>query len=242
MFQNINIQHQLLKLRHKAQQDGDSLVLEANRILNNELFAEKHILENLIQYNKSFELIDEEEVDREMIFSLTEIKNLCVIHRLKFLDSKHYKTDIPYEAILKIKDVNRDYHKDLRYFKILSVPESFNKVGNQESLLFAKTNHGSYFLIHKWGNTLKWKRKYKYWHLQQFENLFIALLVLTLCITLLLPTSLITLDHKAEYWSGYRAAAFFHLLIFNVGVTAYVSFAFGKNFSSSIWNQQKDFG
>jgi hypothetical protein len=62
-----------------------------------------------------------------------------------------------------------------------------------------------------------------------------------LLLDLALPTRLITLDHSANYWSGYRAAAFFHLLIFNFGVTAYLTFAFAKNFSSSVWNRYTDF-
>ena len=63
----------------------------------------------------------------------------------------------------------------------------------------------------------------------------------TLVLTLLLPTSLITLDARATYWSGYRAAAFMHLLIFNAGITTYITFAFLGNFSSSVWNRKRDF-
>ena len=35
-------------------------------------------------------------------------------HTLKFIDSQFFKADIPYEAILKIKDLNTNYHKNIK--------------------------------------------------------------------------------------------------------------------------------
>jgi len=69
----------------------------------------------------------------------------------------------------------------------------------------------------------------------------VTIILVTFIITMSLPINLITLDPSADYWSGYRAAAFFHLLIFNVGVVVYTTFAFSKNFSSTIWNRDRDF-
>lgn len=79
------------------------------------------------------------------------------------------------------------------------------------------------------------------WPLRRFENLALTVIMATLLITLALPTWLITLDSSAQYWSGYRAAAFMHLLIFNAGITAYLTFAFSRHFSSTVWNRKKDF-
>lgn len=241
MFEATKIQDELNGLqRHRKHQD--SLVYEAKRILTRDLFAENKILENLGQYNQSFELVDEEEVETTKVFIPSEIKKVCIRHRLKFLDSSLYKTEIPYEAVLKIKHINLHHKKELKQFKVLALPTAFtNKPDDSEALLFAKTNYGNYYLVHRWGNALKWNRKFKFWPLRNFETLGLTVIIFTLTITLLLPTELITLDRKADYFSGYRAAAFFHLLIFNTGVTAYITFAFAKNFSSTIWNQKNDF-
>jgi hypothetical protein len=242
MFENVDIKDKLDRLRNKIRSEGDFLVTEANRILQKDLFTEKKILENLKTYNNSFEILNEEDLDEDLIFTIHEIKQIAIIYRLKFLESKFFKSDIPYEAVLKIKELNDVFHKEIKLFKILAPGENFIKRNNaKETMLFAKTNYDNYYLIHRWGNKLEWNRKLKYWPLRNFENLVITILICTLIIAFSLPTHLITLDRKAEYWSGYRAAAFFHLLIFNFGVTAYITFAFAKNFSSSIWNRSKDF-
>ncbi len=243
MFDKVDIENQLSRLRNKTRTVEEQVISETKRILTNDLFAEKKILDHLKQYNKSNEVVSEEDVDEHLIYTRQEIKQVAIFYRLKFLESKFYKPEIPYEAVLKIKSLNEKYHKDIKLFKVLAPHESFsNKHFHFDSMLFAKTNYDNYFLIHRWGKQLKWNRKIKYWPLRNFETLGLTLIVCTLIITLMLPTRLITLDSKATYWSGYRAAAFFHLLIFNFGVTAFITFSFAKNFSSSIWNSERDFG
>ena len=63
--------------RHKKTggKDSDKVLHEVNRILNQELFTEKNILNNLRNYNKLSEVINEEEVEAENIFTLSEIKD-----------------------------------------------------------------------------------------------------------------------------------------------------------------------
>ncbi len=243
MFKHTDIQQQLSRFREKQKDKGDNLVLEAQRILQQDLFTEKKILSNLGQYNRSFETLDEESLDDNLIFSPAEIKKVCIHFRLKFLESKHYKPEISYEAVLRIKGLNNQFAKKIKEFKIMAPAESFTQKENaEESVLFAGTNYGNYYLIHRWGNALPWHRQLRYWHMRYFENLFFSVIAFTLLVALSLPIGFITLDNKAEYWSGYRAAAFFHLLIFNMGVTAYTTFAFAKNFSSTVWNREQDFG
>ncbi|MBL7931200.1 MAG: hypothetical protein JNL60_04845 [Bacteroidia bacterium] len=237
-----NIKEKLKDLAANSRSNQEELVREARRILKQELFSDKKILDNLKQYNKANEVLDEENIDSDLVFRIEEIRKIAIVNRLKFLESKLYKSEVPYEAVLRIKYLNDHFYKDIAHFRILSHPESFVNGGlDHESLLFAKTNYDNYYLIHSWGKKPKWYRHYQFWPLKKFETLVISLLIFTLVIALVLPTRLITLDASATYWSGYRAAAFFHLLIFNLGVTAYITFAFGKNFSSSIWNKYKDF-
>ncbi len=242
MFKEVNIRQQLLQSRKKSRKGGELLVSEAQRILQQDLFTEEKILANLKQYNRAFELLDEEGLDDSLIFSVGEIKRVCVHYRLKFLESRIFKPEIPYEAVLRIKGLNEQFAKNIKEFRILAAPGSFvNKLAASEALLFAKTNYDNYYLVHRWGKALPWHRKVQYWPMRCFENLFLTVIAITLALALSLPIGLITLDSKADYWSGYRAAAFFHLLIFNMGVTAYTTFAFSKNFSSSIWNRERDF-
>ena len=242
-MKSIDINNELTKLKDKTRSKEDDLIHEANRILAQDLFSEKKILNNLKHYNNSFDIIDEEDISSELIFKVSEIKKIALDFRLKFIESKFFKTEIPYEAILKIKHINTTYKKDIKGFKILAPIAAFKEDKlTKSSILLAPTNYGNYCVIHTWGEPLKWYRKIASWPLKNFDNLFKTVLLYTLIITLSIPTPLITLDSTATYWSVYRAAAFMHLLIFHLGVTVYITFTFAKNLSSIAWNHYRDFG
>jgi hypothetical protein len=243
VFRDVDIGRKLWVNREKNRRMEDAVVAETRRILNRDLLSEKKILENLGQYNRSFGLVSEEQAGVSAVYSLQEIKKVSVIYRLKFLETKFFKREIPYEAVLKIKDHNRQFGKELNQFRILAPTDVFNKSAKETTaLLFACTEDDNYFLIHQWGKPLKWWRKILYWPLRSLETLLITVFMFTLTVTLSLPTWVITLDPRAEYWSGYRVAAFLHIFIFNMGFTTFIAFAFTRNFSSSIWNRDKDFG
>jgi hypothetical protein len=240
MFSKINITAELLKTRVKKRSQEDILLDEIKHILNSDLLKENKILSHLKFYNKSFELLNENEIDNSYVFSLDEIKKICIKYRLRFLDSQLYRNEIPYEAVLKIKDLNTLYHKDLKGFKILAPAKAYSKKENDlPCLLFVPTLSGNYYLIHSWGKEFKWYMKYLLFPPQTFETLLLSVAIFTLIIDLSLPVELITLDRSAPYWCGYRIATFFHLMIFFSGFTAYATFAFNKNFSKSNWNDTK---
>ncbi|HWY10086.1 MAG TPA: hypothetical protein VN026_02115, partial [Bacteroidia bacterium] len=215
MFSKINITAELLKTRVKKRSQEDILLDEIKHILNSDLLKENKILSHLKFYNKSFELLNENEIDNSYVFSLDEIKKICIKYRLRFLDSQLYRNEIPYEAVLKIKDLNTLYHKDLKGFKILAPAKAYSKKENDlPCLLFVPTLSGNYYLIHSWGKEFKWYMKYLLFPPQTFETLLLSVAIFTLIIDLSLPVELITLDRSAPYWCGYRIATFFHLMIF----------------------------
>lgn len=237
MFNNINITRELLKTRVKKRSQEDALIDEVKQILSSDLLKENKILSHLKFYNKSFELLDDTEIDETYVFSLEEIKKICVKYRLRFLDSQSYREEIPYAAVLKIKDMNSLYRKDLKGFKILAPKEAFSgKEKDLPCLLFVPTLNGNFYLIHSWGKEFKWFKKIVLFPLRTFETLLATIAVFTLLVDLSLPVELITLDRSAPYWCGYRIATYFHLLIFFSGFTAYTTFAFHLNFSKSNWN------
>lgn len=242
MFAGIHIHEHLTRVRDSSRRQVD-LLSEADKILRQDLLSGKNVLDNLGAYNKLASCLEEEEVAQEAIFRITEIRETAVNYRLKFLESKYYKPEIPYEATLKIARLNEEFRKDLREFSLLSEYESFSGTRKTPgALLFVKTNYDNYYLVHAWGTRLPWYRRVLAWPLKRFETLILTVILATLVLAMALPTRLITLDHQADYWSGYRAAAFFHLLIFNAGVTVYFTFAFARNLSSTVWDRYKDFG
>ena len=241
MFQSRHISDLLRKHRENQKEDPESLMDEVNRILQRDLFSEKKILKHLKAYNENRNLLDEESLDHNLVFSLTEIRSLCTRYRLRFLDSEHYKPEIPFPALSAINELNEKQHKELKHFKVLGTRNAILGKSQEEVCLLCKTGYDNYYLIHRWGKPLSRMRGFWCWPLRGFEHLFITISLVTLIITLSLPTGLISLDENIGYWTGFRLAAYFHLLIFNFGVTAYVTFAFNKNFSSSVWNQHSEF-
>jgi hypothetical protein len=236
-----DIREELIRERDRSRKGGDFVLDEVHRILAESSFKDKHILDNLKQYNHSFGLLDEESLDPNLIFKEAEIKKQCIGFRLKFLDSRHYKPEIPYEAILKIRHLNEVQKKDLQHFKVLGKSAGFKVAGNFPFLLFAQTVYGRYYLVHAWGHKLKWYQKISAFPLRNFETLLLTVLLMAFITTMSLPTTLITLDREATYWCGYRIATFFHLFIFYSGITTYLLVGFNKSFSSTVWKNEKEF-
>ncbi|MFL5751970.1 MAG: hypothetical protein ACJ76F_01075 [Bacteroidia bacterium] len=237
MGKRLDISVVLAREKRQAHRHEDKLLEEARRLIIAEQFSDKYILQNLKSYNRSFELVNEEESREEDLFRIEEIRNTCINYRLKFLDSQLYPGEIPYEAILKIKNINKVQHKDIRHFKILAPAEDFNEGKKvQDTLLFAKTVYGNYCLIHQWGTPLKASRKLTSFPFRNFECLIFCVLLFTFCLTMAIPTRRLTTDVKADYLSMYRIAAFFHLLILNGGFTIYLAVAFRLKLSSTTWD------
>ena len=238
----VDLLEKLAKHKLKSAVETDKILQEANRILNAEAFRGKNILDNLKGYAKLSEVLEEENLEATNIYTLSQIKVIAMQYRLRFIDSKCYKFDYPYQTILKIDHYNEKYKKTLKGFKVLATSDFFSKEDNKDcTLLFAPTDQGNYFLIHKWGQTLHPLRKYYCLPIKNIETLFITIMVFTFIVTMSLPTYLITLDRKATYWCGYRAGVYVHLLIFFMGFTTYFTFTFSRGLSSMNWDRDKDF-
>ena len=97
MLQSIQIIGELERERKRLLNLDGKIIEQANRVLKNNLFSQKNVLENLKLYNQSFELIHENTVEREKIFGLDEIKTICINFNLRFLDIKKFKGQIPSE-------------------------------------------------------------------------------------------------------------------------------------------------
>jgi hypothetical protein len=162
---------------------------------------------------------------------------VCKKLHLRFLPSQAFEGEVPYEAILKIQELNAKYRKELTHFRILSTKSFFAEHDvKDQAMLFGQTLYGNYYHIHTWGQKLSSLRKVKFFVLRNFESLIGALLVLTLIEALLIPNRYLSTDTRATYFSLYRAAAVFHLLILNAGLTIFLLFAFHVSFAENNWD------
>lgn len=234
---NCALLRELLQLKNQKN-DEENLLLEVRNIVKRSLYNLSNISDNLDMYSQRLYFLDDEELDENLIFTLEEIENICIKYRMHFANYEYYKNSIPSVAEVKLEYLNDTYQKKLNHLKIISYRENFLQPNHHKNygILFAPTLNGHYYLIHQWGHPIPKYRKYLWFPLRSFETLAISIILFTLVVDLILPTYLITLDHTATYWSGYRLGVFFHLLIFFSGLTMFIVVAFFKNVSKNIWH------
>ncbi|MBS1651690.1 MAG: hypothetical protein JSU07_06730 [Bacteroidetes bacterium] len=234
----------LSKERSKLRNNGEKIILNVHSILNNDLYSTQKVLSNLESYNKNNEFLDEELIETENIFTQAEIKALAIKYRLRFIDTKNLKQELPFEISDLISQFNDKYGKDLKHYKMLSSYKNFKSSMNKKGFSYAffiQTNHSNFYLAYEVNaSDFSTYRKIKMWPMRNFETLFLSVFLFSLIITSILPNQLIALNvPNLPYFNGFRFGAFFHILIFNLGVTIFLAFSFGKNLSSGVWNSYK---
>ncbi len=229
---------ELFLAKEKKSTSGEEKLLdEAKKLLIQNKLKERNILSNLKFYNTSFEFLDDEEVPGDKIFSAQQIKTTCKKLHLRFLPSQAFEGVVPYEAVLKIEELNAKYRKELKHFKILSTKEFFSEHDpKDQALLFGQTLYGNYYHIHTWGKPLSSFRKIQFFPLRNFESLISIILIFTLIVSLAIPDRYLSTDTRATYFSMYRMAGFFHMLILFSGLTIFFLFAFHFSFSENNWD------
>lgn len=228
---------QVLKREKRRTSREDQLLAEAQKVLIRNKLREKNILSNLRFYNTSFEFLDDDEVEAAKLYSQAQIRSACKKLHLRFLPSQAFEGEVPYEAVLKIAELDKLYKKELKHFRILSTREFFaDKNCTHQAMLFAQTLYGGYYHIHTWGRHLSPARRWKYFVLRNFESLLAVLVAVSLIECLLIPDRYLSTDTRATYFSMYRMAAFFHLFILNTGLTIFFLFAFHLSFAENNWD------
>ena len=162
MLKRVNIEKQLVKER-KNRNEFISVTAEDDKILNK-------LTEQPLNSQNNF---NPELLSTKNIYHINTIEKICVDYRLRFLDSNYFKGDVPYEAILKIKTLEKEHNIALSGFKIIAPSKLFRLKNADDPLLFAPIGNGYYYLIHKWGNDMSPFRKLAMWPFKTFENLLV---------------------------------------------------------------------
>ena len=229
MFARINIAEELIREKRK------SLLDQANLLLNSEFREDEDILKRI--QNPTYKHQNLSSFSLENIFTSEQIKNIAIKYRLRFLDSKLFKGEIPYEAILKVKELEKKHKVKFSEFKILA-PASLFKLEdrNKDPLLFASVSSpngggqegAAFLLIHKWGNDLNGFRKVLAFPLRTIKNFVLTFLTLSLLITLAVPVD-------------YNTRMFVFLLsnLFFISTFAHIGYMrLNQNFSEFEWDSK----
>ncbi|WP_299523997.1 hypothetical protein [Winogradskyella sp.] len=234
LLKKTNIEEKLKALKGKGKVEND-IIDEVKAILNDDHKKDEHILKTLSSNNNSdyndfiFDLL---ETDR--IYHISQIKKTCVNYRLRFLDTKLFKGELPYEAISKIKQLEKEHNTNLKGFKIIAPAKLFKLEHYDDPLLFAPIGNGYYYLIHKWGNDLNPLRRALMWPVRDFENFVFCMFIISILITAAIPDGVFS--NKATAAN----AGIVFLFVFKSVVAAvmYYGYLSGKNFSAAIWDSK----
>lgn len=241
LFSPLNIEKELI--RERPAMVGDNvLISEAAKIFGDEVQREQTIKQNLKLKKSPADriMVSPDNLDKSKLFSISQIERVCTKYRLRFLKTGYFKNDLPYEVIIKIKEVERRSGKNLHDFYIMAPAEAFDlQDGNKDPLLFANLGNNNYYLIHKWGNDLAWHRRLWSYPLRNIEALALIVLVLASLAAWLFPASfMLKREVPVDDMIVYRFFFFIWAIIAQGAALSYGLLAFHKNFSSAVWRSQ----
>ncbi|WP_400079304.1 hypothetical protein [Winogradskyella sp. R77965] len=230
-----NIEEKLLRLKKKEKIENDILD-EVKKILEESDAIDTRILDTIQNPNSNADSNDFEFdlLETKNIYHINQIKTICITYRLRFLDTKYFKGELPYEAISKIKQLEKDHNTELKGFKIIAPSKLFKLKNADDPLLFAPIGNGYYYLVHKWGNDLNPFRKWLMKPFKSFENLIFTTLLVSLLATGLVPDGLFTDNMSASE----NSMIFFFMFKSVAAIVIYYGFAAGKNFNTAIWDSK----
>jgi len=233
-FDKTNLETQLSKEKHKTLKTND-MIEQVYQILNHHQKNNERILDNIscskgvVHNNFEFDLLE-----TAAIYHIDQIKAVCIDYRLRFLDTKYFKGEIPQEALTKIDKIEKDHQIEIKGFKIVAPSKLFKLEDKDDPLLFAPIGNDYFYLIHKWGNDLSPFRKITMWPFKNIINLSFLVLIVSYLATLLVPHGLFSKNN-----SGIETLVIFFFMFKSVAaMVIFYGFAMGKNFNPAIWNSK----
>lgn len=238
-MQGVNLERQLQVQRTKLRAESSEEILQAfQQVLAKDNQLDDTILANIFGSEGSVDQLDINKLDPSRIYGVAEIKKICVDYRLRFLDAKYFKGEIPHEAISKVKALQKDQDVELKGFKMIAPAPMFRLVEkDKDPLLFINLGNGLYYLVHKWGKDLNRFRKALVYPFRSFESLFATIIGLAFVIAAAIPSE-VMMGPKDTTSMHIRVIFFFYLFLAFSGLTALYGFSRMKNFSVALWKSR----
>lgn len=233
-LKGINLEEKLYRLKRK-QKNEKSILDEVKAILKKDNERDIEILKTLKNPNSGKNnLFDFDLLESDRIYHVDQIKKICVDYRLRFLDTQFFKGDLPYEAISKIKELEKQHQIKIDSYKIMAPSKLFRLEHYDDPLLFAPIGNGYYYLIHKWGNDLSPYRKLLAWPFKTFESFALSIFILSMLLTAAIPNG----TFSAQTSSANAGIVFLFMFKSVFAAVMYYGYLAGKNFSSSVWDSK----
>jgi len=233
-FKNVNIREELERERDIAPED---LITEAKAILLGDTKADEQLLRRLQGESAEKEAlkIPLYSEDKSALFEEGTIRKVCTKYRLRFLDTQLFKGDIPYEALVAIKQMEKKYQVQFEEFRIVAPAPLFQlEDSTKDPLLFAVLGNGDYLLMHQWGSDLVWHRKLLLYPFRNISSLGLSIVLLSFLLTAFLPLEFpapqTTVFVKFFLFSTLSCSLFVASIIF--GILRY------RDFSENVWESK----
>ena len=236
MFSPVDIQEELMRARQKHAQVQAELMREVDIAMKQGKQADEYILSRLRTAPKPGKSnINPDLLEKNRIFSVDDIKTICVNYRLRFLDSKYFKMEeLPYDAVLAVKNLEKHLGEEVKHLKIIGAAKFFKlEDSNKDPLLFARIDDNNYYLIHKWGKDFEWYKKIVAYPFRSILSLLLSMAIVCLPIVFILPLLLFHTAKDIQYYQMLYLAAF---VVYAVFVMVFGGFTFYKKFSKICWN------
>lgn len=229
-----NIPERILKSRKKRISEPAFLEL-VQQIFEEENEKDEKIVDAFqSDFDNVSNKFDFDLLETNRIFHISDIEKICVEYRLRFLNSSLYKAPLPYEAISKIKEAEKNHNIQIKGFKMMAPASLFKLENADDPLLFAPMGNNYYYLIHSWGKDLHPFRKILMWPFRHLENFMFFLLVLSFLLSSLVPDGLFGKEQTTTEFM----IIFFFMFKWVTGLAIFYGFKCGKNFSSAIWQSK----
>ncbi len=227
-----NIEAKLAKAKAK---DSDQILLEVRRLLQDDVENRDRIKKNMDGGSPTaVNAFDFDLLETNRIYHLDQIRTICIDYRLRFLDSKYFKGEIPVEAVSKTKRLENEHHIEVKGFKVVAPSKLFRLEDKDDPLLFVPIGNNYFYLIHKWGNDLHPFRRVLAWPFKSIVNLALLILAITYLCTALLPVGLFSREAtNGQFW-----IVFFFMFKSIAAVVLFYGVALGKDFNPAIWNSR----
>ncbi len=185
---------------------------------------------------EAINLLDPNQLSAARIFHINQIKTICINYRLRFLDAKFFKGDLPAQAISEIRHIESSHQIDLKGFKIMAPSKLFVLKKTDDPLLFVPIANDYYYLICKWGNDLHPLRKLLAWPTKNVGTISTSLFISCMLLTLMTASFIFNGQTKVVY----VFMLFLFYFKFAVGFLLFYGISLGKNFNVYIWKSPND--
>lgn len=234
-FTTVNLRLALEKEKHADVHPGDRLVREAGQLLSEKWEEEKRMLENAVSTTENH-YYDPALLDPAGIFSLEAIRQICIKYRLRFLDFRHFKGELPREALSEIGKLEKKLGQPLTHLKIVAPSRLFHlQDKDSDPLLMLNLGNGRYYLIHQWGKDLHWTRKWVAYPFRSLMHFIGALVISAVIASQAAPIGSLPDVDAVGFFSIYRWYLFAFMLISFCSLSVFLLFTLRKNFSDQEW-------